>query len=611
MTCPNIKIFVSCHKNCNVPENNIFYPIHVGAGLHNKQLPDMLRDDTGDNISYKNKSYCELTAQYWAWKNIDADYYGFFHYRRYLSFAENKFKANTFGDIVEDFNDKETLEKYGIDEKTMSDTIKNYDIVMPFEGGFAEKKLTIYKQYEIAHNHYKSDLDFVLNIVKRDYPEMAKYADEYFNGTKGYFCNMFIMKKDIFKKYSQWLFGILQEHEMTVDISNYSQQAYRVHGFLAERLCGLYLYYLEKTTDLKILKLQRLFFNNVEKEEEFLPAFAQNNISVVLSANDYYVPYLSTILQSLKDNSSTQFNYDIIVLNTDISEKNQKILKEQVFSKNISLRFFNVARQMNKYKNLPLRGHFKVETYFRILMPELLPHYDKILYLDSDMVILTDVSTLYNTELDGFLLAACRDADTAGLYNGFEPNKKNYMDNILKIKNPYSYFQAGTILFNLNEFRKTYSVKEIMDFATSYQWELLDQDVLNYIAQDKTKYVDMSWNVMMDWQEIRINQIIGRAPIYLYEEYMQARKTPKIVHYAGPDKPWEIPYSDFATYFWQYARKTPYYEIIMQRMLAVQLNINSKKNKKGLKKKLSPIVNVFFPVGTKRREKLKKLIGHK
>ena len=82
------------------------------------------------------------------------------------------------------------------------------------------------------------------------------------------------------------------------------------------------------------------------------------------------------------------------------------------------------------------------------------------------------------------------DVRTAGLYNGYEPNKKDYMDHILKIKKPYEYFQAGVILFNLNEFRKTYTVEEMLKFAASYQWQLLDQDVLNYLAQGRTKIVD-------------------------------------------------------------------------------------------------------------------------
>ena len=66
--------------------------------------------------------------------------------------------------------------------------------------------------------HFIRDMDFVLDIIKRDYPEMYRYALEYINRNKGYFCNMFIMKKDIFFRYSEWLFSILKEHEKNIDI---------------------------------------------------------------------------------------------------------------------------------------------------------------------------------------------------------------------------------------------------------------------------------------------------------------------------------------------------------------------------------------------------------
>ena len=189
------------------------------------------------------------------------------------------------------------------------------------------------------------------------------------------------------------------------------------------------------------------------------------------------------------------------------------------------------------------------------------------------------------------------------------------MDKLLKIKHPYDYFQAGTLLMNLAEFRKTYSTKEMMDYAGSYPWELLDQDVLNHLAEGKTLFVDMAWNVMVDWRYIRIRDIIGRAPRSLYYEYMLARKKPKILHYAGPDKPWSDPESDFAEIFWLYCRKTPFYEIVLAR-LSRSINYSMRPVKKTLYRTvedslLRPVVGIFFPLGSERRERLKKLLKRK
>ena len=96
---PDIKIYVVCHKPSYVPKNPYLYPIQVGTALSGKKLDGMLHDNDGDNISDKNKTYCELTAQYWAWKNDEADYYGFFHYRRYFAFDPSITRDDGWGNI--------------------------------------------------------------------------------------------------------------------------------------------------------------------------------------------------------------------------------------------------------------------------------------------------------------------------------------------------------------------------------------------------------------------------------------------------------------------------------------------------------------------------------
>ena len=606
----DIKIFVSCHKPTFVPNNKLLFPIQVGSALSNYKISDFLHDDEGVNISKKNKMYCELTAQYWAWKNVNADYFGFFHYRRYFSFASNRFPTNYFGDVIFEKINKNTISSIDLTENRMREVIEKYDIIVPEKGRFKEDNLSLYQQYKIAEEHKIEDLDFVLSIIDRDYPEMSKIAKEYIHSTKGYFCNMFIMKKELFNNYCEWLFAILKEHEKSKDFSSYDKNSYRVSGYLGERLFGIYLSYQKSLNKYKICELQRTLFKNTDPILLPNPKFSKNNIAVILSADDYYVPYVSTLLASIKKQSSIKYNYDIIILNRNISNKNQNILIRQVQANNFKLRFFNISSYIKDYLNLYIRGHFKIETYFRLFMPDILPEYHKVLYLDSDIVVLSDIAELYQTDVEGYLLAACKDADTAGLYNGFEKNKKQYMDQILKIKNPYEYFQAGVILFNLDEFRKTYSVKQMMDFSLSYEWELLDQDVLNYLCQGKVKFLDMRWNVLMDWRGIRIHDIIGRAPYYLYDAYMKARQNPNIIHYAGPDKPWNIPYSDFAEYFWKYARESPFYEVLLTRMIASE-NARHKPAetltfKKKVKIKLMPIFTFFFPYGSKRRKVVKK-----
>ena len=229
-----------------------------------------------------------------------------------------------------------------------------------------------------------------------------------------------------------------------------------------------------------------------------------------------------------------------------------------------------------------------------------------MLYIDSDLIVNSDLAELYNENIDGYLLAACHDADTAGLYNGAEKNKKYYMDNILKIKKPYDYFQAGVILFNLEEFRKTYSTDEMLKYASSYDFELLDQDVLNNLAQGKIKYLDMSWNVMFDWNNYRISEIISKAPKRLYDEYVEAHTHPKIIHYAGPDKPWHQPLSDYAEIFWKYARKTVFYEEILLRLTDAS-TFGFYRNTRLSNRLRSKLARDLLPQGSQRREFAKKV----
>lgn len=81
-----VKILVACHKPDTVYSDDVYIPIHVGRAVSKfkEEMTYMIGDDTGDNISKKNPYYCELTAQYWAWKNLDCEYVGLCHYRRYF-----------------------------------------------------------------------------------------------------------------------------------------------------------------------------------------------------------------------------------------------------------------------------------------------------------------------------------------------------------------------------------------------------------------------------------------------------------------------------------------------------------------------------------------------
>ena len=247
----DIKLFVCCHQPAAVPEHPLLVPIQVGAALAEEHFPRFLQDDTGDNISRENRSYCELTAQYWAWKNVEADYYGFFHYRRYLYPDINAKRPY----CIEQKPTLPLLGKLGYDR--FANLFTQYDLILP-KG--ENMHIPVREHYAQAPFHHGKDLELAERIVRERCPEMAKAADEYLSGTVCYFGNIYIMKRDVFYDYCGWLFPILEEFDRRADTSGYSPQERRVDGYLAERLLGVYAAHKKRENNLCITELPRVHF---------------------------------------------------------------------------------------------------------------------------------------------------------------------------------------------------------------------------------------------------------------------------------------------------------------------------------------------------------------
>lgn len=248
------------------------YPIQVGAFNHVGTDELIRTDNTGDNISERNPSYCELTAQYWAWKNEYADYYGFFHYRRYLSFEKDKyidFKDSPRKVLrpytIEYLPDDITLQKYGYNTENMQNFISQYDIIAPIA---EEQHITVYEQYRQAPEHNIEDLDCILRIIDTHYPDYSHAAKTYMQYTRIYFCNMYIMKKEYFYDYCQWLFGILEIFDSERDCSGYQGKMKRVNGYLGERLFGIYYTWLKQNEELKWAEVPRIHFEGFTGETD-------------------------------------------------------------------------------------------------------------------------------------------------------------------------------------------------------------------------------------------------------------------------------------------------------------------------------------------------------
>ena len=206
-----VKILVACHKPDKVYKDDVYTPIHVGRAIskYKEEMSDMIGDDTGDNISNKNPYYCELTAIYWAWKNIDSEYIGLCHYRRYF---ETKITPE---------NVKKLLER------------KDALCIHPLN----ERKTVASRLVEAT---CLEDFQIFMSCIKKIQPEYYESALKFVKGHTVVPFNMFVMKKELFDNYCSWMFPILFEMEKYVKLSGYTR-ARRVYGYFAEMLLPIYL----------------------------------------------------------------------------------------------------------------------------------------------------------------------------------------------------------------------------------------------------------------------------------------------------------------------------------------------------------------------------------
>ncbi len=241
------KIIICYHKLFNSFKNEVLLPLHVGKSNSKIELENFECDNTGDNISYKNGSYCELTGLYWLWKNIEADNYGLFHYRRFLD-LKNKYRGQVFPSKINILDwSQSTLEKL----------MMEYDVILPHKSKF---DLNVYERYK--KDHIASDLDVIIDIIKSDYPQYTDAINKSLSSKEEYSCNMFIMRKAVFFEYCEWLFDILQKAEDRVDITGYDSYQRRIWGFLSERMLNIFIQYkLDSDRNIKIKHVATIMIN--------------------------------------------------------------------------------------------------------------------------------------------------------------------------------------------------------------------------------------------------------------------------------------------------------------------------------------------------------------
>lgn len=271
----------------------------------------------------------------------------------------------------------------------------------------------------------------------------------------------------------------------------------------------------------------------VKKDKKEVPIF--------FATDDNYIPYLDVAIRSLIANASKNYRYTINILNTGIKPENIEIVKRNE-QENVTINFRDITEDIKPIKN-KLKGlyHFSAEMYYRLFIENIFPQYDKVLYLDCDIVVVGDISKLYNTNMEDKWIAGVTERI---IYNDEVFSK--YVKVTTGV-DPINYINSGILVMNLKKLREVNLAEQFMYVLSKYNVDVIDPDqaYINFLCRDNIKYLPNGWN---------------KEPLP-----EPAEGGLNIVHYALYKKPWQ--YDDIINveYFWQYAKKSPFYAEIKNR----------------------------------------------
>ena len=329
----------------------------------------------------------------------------------------------------------------------------------------------------------------------------------------------------------------------------------------------------------------------MELIKSVLPRFSENLNVIACSSSIEYAPYLSVYLRSIKDNASSQKMYDIVVFESSFTKEMKEILASCFNSDNFSVRFVNpeeILGSVDLYITLP---HFKRECYYRIVSPQILKNYNRILFTDIDLVATGDVAKIFDIPMNGNIIAACIEPIYKSFYDENKivlgQNVREYTDNVLKIK-PENYYNTGVLLIDVEKYIKNNVLQVLLGAISENYFLYQEQDALNCCLRDNIMKLSLEWNYEADMT------IYNHPDIFDY--YIQSLSKMKICHFLGGIKPWFYPEKKLAHIWWQYARKTPFYEEILARL--IDFRITQRKNEfitPDITKLRQELANVHFP----------------
>ena len=561
-------IYVNCFMPSHTLDRPPFVPIQVGAALAKRDL-GMVRDDSGDTISERNARYCEMTGTYWVWKNVELpDYVGFHHYRRFFDFSGESRKTDVNGFVMDLRVGRALIERYGLDAEHVERAVQGVDglIPVPFDVG-THGHSSVRDQYLSAKHHVAGHLDILETIMAERGETDARALRDVMDGRLLHANNMFVFSRALFVRYCEWIFPILDALDARIDRTGLDAQERRAVGYIAERLLSVFLRVTELDgSDLRLRELVRVGVRDttalpdpVERIETDLPLF-----TVVASTDQNYVPHMAALIASVFEEADEGHFVHFVVLDGGMGKRQRQLmLRLKRLREHAEITFVPMGEMF-----APLAAHtyFTRATFYRLVLPDIMPDHDKVVFLDTDLVVVEDPTPLMHVDVTGRAMAAVDDLvmrsfvelevlsldKTGGVPAG------EYLADYLDLGPDDTYRQVGVLVLNLDWLRETGLCETMIeDLAERPHW-FLDQDVINMRLARHAVPLEARWNVIH--MDERHRGALGEDD---EDAYAEAHRDPAIVHYAGIGKPWRNDLSPFGHYYWEYLRLTPFYESVL------------------------------------------------
>ena len=555
----SISLYTAYHKPAPLMASASVRPIHVGAAGASAPLRDMIGDDSGDNISIRNRAYCELTALYWAWKNdTTSTHIGLMHYRRVLDFC-----GDVGGAEAESYPPRFDIPDWLTrSEDWLAANLQNYDLIVPRPHRMGQSVAANY-----ATGHAIQDFDEARAIIARDHADYLPSFDAMAAGYDLRLGNMFVMGRALFDRYCAWLFDILgQLEDADLNRADYSPQQCRYLGFVAERLLGVFVHQLQRSQpDLRvyepaIINLSEALVTPYLNDDSLNgPA----HINIAFSADQSYLAHTGAMLQSMLARADTSRQINLFFLHGGIDPDQLEMLGEVIATHpDTHLHLINAGGAFDGAYRSASRAPSNA-TYNRFLLFQLLPSLDRLLYVDGDMIFHGDVAQIFDADLGGHQIGAVPDYIMTRTLSGptptIDPNVPDlatYHRDVLGLTDDQiaRYFNAGLMLLNFGAMDVAATGAALMKAAQNGQFLFRDQDILNMHFKDSYQPLDPRFNVFNTEAEA-----YARVPDAGHAAAMAARRDPVVTHYAAGDyKPWLPVAVPRAQYYWGALIQTPF-----------------------------------------------------